>query len=191
MAKKAIAKASAAKSKAEKSVSLKSTSVKSTGARTFRTSIDLSPETRAGAIALLNARLADCFDLYSQLKQAHWNVKGMDFIQLHELFDEIAESVLGYVDDIAERGVELGGYATGTARMAAATSSLPEYDTNATGGHAHLEAVVERVALFGKLVRGGIDESSKLEDADTADLFTEISRALDKHLWFLEAHLQA
>jgi starvation-inducible DNA-binding protein len=183
MAKKVAAtvKASAGKSKTEKS--LKSTSVKSTGARTFRTSIDLSPDTRAGAIALLNARLADCFDLYSQLKQAHWNVKGMDFIQLHELFDEIAESVLGYVDDIAERGVELGGYA--------ATSSLPEYDTNATGGHAHLEAVVERVALFGKLVRDGIDESNKLDDADTADLFTEISRALDKHLWFLEAHLQA
>jgi starvation-inducible DNA-binding protein len=193
MAKKAKAtvNVSAAKSKPSKSVSLKSTSVKSTGTRTFRTSIDLSPDTRAGAIALLNARLADCFDLYSQLKQAHWNVKGMDFIQLHELFDEIAESVLVYVDDIAERGVELGGYATGTARMAAATSSLPEYDTSATGGHAHLEAVVERVALFGKLVRDGIQKSNDINDLDTADLFTEISRAMDKHLWFLEAHLQA
>ncbi len=166
---------------------------KSVGAkpRTFRTSIDLSPDVRSSCIALLNARLADSFDLYSQLKQAHWNVKGMDFIQLHELFDEVAERTLIYVDDIAERAIELGGYATGTARMASSTSSLPEYPTQATNGQEHLAAVVERMALYGKTVRQCIDEADDLEDKDTADLFTEISRAVDKDLWFLEAHLQA
>jgi starvation-inducible DNA-binding protein len=164
---------------------------KATKVPTFKTSIDLSGKTRDGVIALLNARLADAFDLYSQLKQAHWNVKGSDFIQLHELFDEIAASILVFVDDIAERGVELGGYATGTARMAVNASSLPEYPTSATKGMEHVKALVERMALFGKLIRQGIDESAALNDADTADLFTEISRAVDKHLWFLEAHLQA
>ena len=159
--------------------------------RTFRTSIDLKLDVRSSCIALLNARLADTFDLYSQLKQAHWNVKGMDFIQLHELFDEVAERTLVYVDDIAERAIELGGYATGTARMASASSSLPEYPTQATNGVEHLEAVVERMALYGKTVRQCIDQSEELEDKDTADLFTQISRAVDKDLWFLEAHLQA
>jgi starvation-inducible DNA-binding protein len=160
-------------------------------ARTFRTSIDLSPDVRNNVVTLLNARLADSLDLYSQMKQAHWNVKGMDFIQLHELFDEIAERTLEYVDNIAERATELGGYATGTARMAAASSSLPEYPTEATEGREHLEAVVERMALYAKNIREGIDQADDLEDKDTADLFTEISRAVDKDLWFLEAHLQA
>ena len=159
--------------------------------RTFRTSIDLAPDVRSSCITLLNARLADTFDLYSQLKQAHWNVKGMDFIQLHELFDEVAERTLVYVDDIAERAIELGGYATGTARMASASSSLPEYPTQATNGQEHLAAVVERMAMYAKNVRQCIDKADDLEDKDTADLFTEISRAVDKDLWFLEAHLQA
>jgi starvation-inducible DNA-binding protein len=159
--------------------------------RTFRTSIDIEPDVRSQMIELLNARLADTFDLYSQLKQAHWNVKGMDFIQLHELFDEVAERTLVYVDDIAERAIELGGYATGTARMASSASSLPEYPTAATKGSEHLEAVVERMAIYAKNVRTGIDQSDDAEDKDTADLFTQISRAVDKDLWFLEAHLQA
>ena len=167
------------------------TSVPASKTRTFRTSIDLAPDVRQSCISLLNARLADTFDLYSQLKQAHWNVKGMDFIQLHELFDEVAERTLVYVDDIAERAIELGGYATGTARMASASSSLPEYPTNATNGVEHLAAVVERMAMYGKNVRQCIDQADDLEDKDTADLFTEISRAVDKDLWFLEAHLQA
>jgi len=159
--------------------------------RTFHTSIDLKLDVRSSCIALLNARLADTFDLYSQLKQAHWNVKGMDFIQLHELFDEVAQRTLVYVDDIAERAIELGGYATGTARMASAASSLPEYPTAAVNGAAHLAAVVERVAMYGKTVRQCIDTTDEMGDKDTADLFTQISRAVDKDLWFLEAHLQA
>jgi DNA-binding ferritin-like protein len=97
----------------------------------FETKNDLSEEIRAKAIELLNARLADCIDLQTQTKQAHWNVKGLNFIALHELFDGINEEVENYVDDIAERAVQLGGVAEGTARMVAKRSSLREYPANA------------------------------------------------------------
>jgi starvation-inducible DNA-binding protein len=158
--------------------------------RTFATRNDLPEDARAKLVDLLNARLADAFDLYSQLKQAHWNVKGSDFIQLHELYDDVAGSVLGFVDEIAERATALGGLATGTARMAAEASTLDEYPLDATAGLDTVEVVADRLAAFGEVVREGIDQSDKLGDADTADLFTEISRAIDKHLWFVEAHLQ-
>src|SRR6185503_11431615 len=102
--------------------------------RTFETRIDSAVDTRGKVIELLNARLADTFDLYSQLKQAHWNVKGSDFIQLHLLYDQVAESVLEFVDTIAERATALGGLALGTARMAAEASTLDEYPLDAVEG---------------------------------------------------------
>ena len=159
--------------------------------KTFETRIDIPADARETLVELLNARLADSFDLYSQLKQAHWNVKGSDFIQLHELYDEIAESVLEFVDMIAERATALGGLALGTARMAAEASSLEEYPLDAVSGKETVEVVADRLAAFGTGVRAAIDASSELGDQDTADLFTEVSRAIDKHLWFVEAHLQA
>jgi starvation-inducible DNA-binding protein len=158
--------------------------------RTFETRIDIPEEARARLVELLNDRLADGFDLYSQLKQAHWNVKGSDFIQLHALYDDIAESVLGFVDEIAERATALGGLALGTARMAANASSLDEYPLDAIQGEETVVVVADRLAAFGAAVRSAIDTSAELEDQDTADLFTEVSRAIDKHLWFVEAHVQ-
>ncbi len=135
--------------------------------------------------------MADTFDLYSQLKQAHWNVKGSDFIQLHLLYDQVAESVLEYVDMIAERVTALGGLALGTARLAAAASALDEYPLEAVAGPDTVAVIADRLAAYGASVRTGIDEAGTLGDQDTADLFTEVSRAIDKHLWFVEAHLQA
>lgn len=161
-----------------------------TTTRTFETRNDLPGDARATLVELLNARLADAFDLYSQLKQAHWNVKGSDFIQLHELYDEIAGSVLEHVDEIAERATALGGLALGTARMAAAASSLEEYPLDAVAGPDTVAAIADRLASFGAAVRAGIDRATELGDLDTADLLTEVSRAIDKHLWFVEAHLQ-
>jgi starvation-inducible DNA-binding protein len=158
--------------------------------RTFETRIDIPEEARAQLVDILNDRLADSFDLYSQLKQAHWNVKGSDFIQLHALYDDIAESVLGFVDEIAERATALGGLALGTARMAASASSLDEYPLDAIQGEETVVVVADRLAAFGAAVRSAIDTSAELEDQDTADLFTEVSRAIDKHLWFVEAHVQ-
>src|SRR5262245_26123599 len=157
----------------------------------FTTKNDLPEAIRVKAIELLNARLADCIDLQTQTKQAHWNVKGPNFIALHELFDKINEEVEDYVDDIAERAVQLGGVAEGTARMVARRSSLAEYPAKAVDGHAHVEALSSALANFGMAARQAIVEADELGDLDTADLFTEVSRGIDKWLWFVEAHLQA
>jgi len=157
----------------------------------FKTKNDLSETTRVKAVELLNARLADCTDLQTQTKHAHWNVKGPDFIALHELFDKIAEEVEDYVDEIAERAVQLGGVAEGTARMVAKRSSLAEYPAHAADGRSHVEALSSALAAFGKAARKAIGEANDLGDLDTADLFTEVSRGIDKWLWFVEAHLQA
>jgi starvation-inducible DNA-binding protein len=157
----------------------------------FKTKNDLPEATRVKVIEILNARLADCKDLQTQTKQAHWNVKGPNFIGLHELFDKINEEVDEYVDAIAERAVQLGGVAEGTARVVAKRSSLPEYPLNIADGRSHVEALSSALAAFGKSARKAIDDTDELGDKDTADLFTEISRGIDKWLWFVEAHMQA
>src|SRR5580692_11583607 len=116
----------------------------------FRTKNDLSEATRHKTVELLNARLADCIDLQTQTKQAHWNVKGPNFIALHELFDKINDEVEEYVDEIAERAVQLGGMAEGTARMVAKRTSLAEYPLSAMDGRSHVEALSSALAVFGK-----------------------------------------
>lgn len=157
----------------------------------YRTHIDIPPARRAPLVALLNQQLADTLDLFTQIKQAHWNVKGMHFIALHELFDKLAEEAEDYTDDLAERATTLGGVALGTARMAAQNSRLPEFPGAGVEGSEALAGLIERFALLAASTRAAIDEADDLGDKDTADLFTEISRGLDKNLWFLEAHLQA
>lgn len=155
------------------------------------TRIDLSATVRQKVCALLNARLADAVDLQTQCKQAHWNVKGPSFIALHKLFDDAHGTVEQAVDEIAERVVALGGVAHGTARAAAKASRLKEYPAAITKGRDHANALAERLAAFGASVRAAIDESDRLGDKGTADLFTGVSRDIDKLLWFVEAHLHA
>jgi len=157
----------------------------------YATKNDLPEATRTRIIGLCNARLADSIDLQTQVKQAHWNVKGPEFIALHKLFDEINEDVEEYVDLTAERVVQLGGIAEGTARMAVKSSKLSEYPADIADGHAHVDSLSSALASYGKLARAAIDEADKAGDKDTADIFTEISRGVDKWLWFLEAHLQS
>jgi starvation-inducible DNA-binding protein len=157
----------------------------------IRTSIDIPAGSRDKLVALLNQQLADTFDLMSQTKEAHWNVKGPNFYQLHELFDELATSLLGHVDLIAERATALGGLATGTVRMSASATRLDEYPLGVTHDMEVVECLVERFANVAASTREAIEKAEELGDADTADLFTEVSRDLDKHLWFLEAHLQS
>jgi len=152
---------------------------------------DIAKGKREKVIELLNQRLADASDLKSQAKQAHWNVKGMNFIALHELFDAVATAVEGHIDLIAERITTLGGTAMGTVRLAASNSSLSEYPHEITDGTAHVDALSTALADFAKLVRENIDDASDLGDQDTADILTEISRETDKNLWFVEAHIQA
>src|SRR5258707_14145434 len=159
--------------------------------RMYETENDISQNRRVEISALLNQRLADDVDLQTQMKQAHWNVKGPHFIGLHELFDKIDEAVEAYVDLIAERIVQLGGIAEGTARVAAERSRLEEYPLDIADGHAHVEAVSKALSTFGREVRKTIDETGEIQDVDTSDIFTEISRGIDKWLWFVEAHSQA
>jgi starvation-inducible DNA-binding protein len=167
------------------------TATRTAANRTFTTGVDLPDGTRDKVIALLNQNLADAFDLMSQSKQAHWNVKGNDFWQLHKLFDELAGEVGEWVDLVAERVTALGGYATGTVRMAAAASSLPEFPTDITDGMEHVRALAQRLAAYANSSREGIDRTGEeLGDMNTADLLTEISRCADKYLYFLEAHVQ-
>jgi starvation-inducible DNA-binding protein len=155
-----------------------------------KTKIDITNTKREKLVELLNARLADAIDLQSQAKQAHWNVKGMNFIALHELFDQVSTEVTAHIDTIAERITTLGGTAYGTIRVASSKSNLSEYPLEITDGIAHVEALSDALATFGKLVRANIDEANDLGDADTGDLFTEVSRGIDKMLWFVEAHIQ-
>ena len=158
---------------------------------THPTKIDLADNVRQESISLLNARLAEAIDLQLQTKQAHWNVKGPSFIALHELFDEVSENVEKYVDLIAERATLLGGTALGTIQVVAKHSQLPAYPLYITAGRDHVDALSTVLASFGKAARAAIDQAEGLGDADTADVFTEISRAVDKDLWFVEAHVQA
>ena len=130
---------------------------------------DIPANTRGEMVSLLNAILADALDLFSQTKQAHWNVKGANFIALHELFDDVAEAVEGYTDEIAERAVMLGGIAMGTARVAAANSTLKEYPVHITSGAEHVAALSDALAATGKNVRDGIETADKAGDADTVD----------------------
>ncbi len=159
-------------------------------AKSFRTSHDLPAKVRSQVIPLLNLHLADTTDLFTQVKTAHWNVKGPQFIALHELFDKLAAELTEQADTVAERITALGGLAAGTLRQAAATSRLPELPDGTVEGLALVRALAGRYAGLAATARAAIDTTTALGDAGTADLFTGVVRDLDKSLWFLEAHLQ-
>ena len=151
---------------------------------------DLKSNVRKSSIELLNARLADAIDLALITKQAHWNIKGPHFIAIHEMLDGFRNELDNHVDTIAERAVQLGGTALGTSQVVAAESKLPPYPTDIYKTKDHLAALIDHYAAMAKSARAAIDEASEAGDADTADIFTAYSRALDKSLWFLEAHIQ-
>ena len=157
----------------------------------FSTKNDLPEDKRVEVIGLLNQRLAEAIDLQTQSKQAHWNVKGPSFIGLHKLFDDVNEDVESYVDLIAERVVQLGGVAEGTIGAVQARSKLPDYPIGIATGPEHVAALSDALSAFGRAARMTIEEMDELEDADSADMLTDISRGVDKWLWFVEAHQQA
>jgi starvation-inducible DNA-binding protein len=148
----------------------------------------LSENIRAQSVELLNKHLAAAIDLHAQVKQAHWNVHGPGFIAIHKLFDDVAEHVEDYSDQIAERARGLGGTAHGTVQVAAERSFLVPYPHGVAGEQEHVFAVAGSLAAFGQSVREAIGQSATFGDADTADLFTEISRGVDQQLWFVESH---
>jgi starvation-inducible DNA-binding protein len=154
------------------------------------TAIDLPAAARASLVTLLNQQLANVADLYSQTKQAHWNVRGAEFYQLHKLFDDLAEPLEEHIDIVAERAVTLGGLALGTVRSAAAASELDEFPLQ-PGGMDYAKALAQRFAKAANAVREAMNVSDELGDLDTTDLLTDLSRDLDKSVYFLEAHFRA
>jgi starvation-inducible DNA-binding protein len=157
----------------------------------YHTSNTLSENIRSKAAALLNRHLAAAIDLHAQVKQAHWNVRGPAFIAIHELFDKVADMVEGYSDTIAERATALGGTAEGTIQVAVDHSFLERYTLGVAGEKAHLAAVTAALAAFGDSARKAIDEAAAFGDQDTSDVFTEVSRGIDKQMWLVEAHLHS
>lgn len=151
----------------------------------------LPPKIRRAAIDLLAPRLAELVDLYTQCKQAHWNVRGPSFIALHELFDRAAAQAQDHADAIAERLVALGGRADGTAGVVARTSRLPEYPLVAATGRAHVDALSTAVTTVAAHCRESIARADAAGDPLTADLFTQVARDLDKLVWLIEAHNRA
>lgn len=156
----------------------------------YPTKNDITPAKRAKLAEYLGQLLVDAVDLKTQVKQAHWNVKGENFIALHELFDKVASAVDDATDLIAERIIQLGGEALGTARIAAKQSRIKEYKLGIADGQKHADALSSALASFNAPARKGIDDTAALGDAVTADMLTGIVRELDKYLWFVEAHIK-
>jgi starvation-inducible DNA-binding protein len=152
---------------------------------------DIPSNAKHAVIEMLNARVADTIDLALITKQAHWNIKGMAFIGVHEMLDTLRGEVDTYVDSMAERVVQLGGIALGTLQTAEKKTTLEPYPTDILTIKDHLTALIDRYAKVANAIRANIDDADEAGDASSADLFTEISRGLDKSLWFLEAHLGA
>ena len=166
------------------------TTLRAANGLAFSTRIDLAERTRAEMVTLLNQELADAFDLYSQVKHAHWNVKTLDFMQLHLFFDNLAEGLEEQVDLIAERAAQLGGVAVGGVRAVAKRSRIPDYPREPITGRRHLEELRDRYGQYANSIRAAIAMAGEAGDATTADLFTEVSRTADKDLWFIESHLE-
>lgn len=157
----------------------------------FANRINLDPTAKEQLIRTMNLGLGTALDLRSQIKQAHWNIKGAQFVARHELFDDLADHTAKWADDLAERAVTLGGYATGTMRLAADISRIPEYDLSAVDGNAHVKTLADRYGRFCALLREMVGEVERVKDPGTEDLLTGMLKEAEKDLWFLEAHVQA
>ena len=156
----------------------------------YKSPSPLSEEARGTIVSALNARLADGLDLHSQIKVAHWNIKGPNFGALHPLFETFAVSLANHNDAIAERAVTLGGKAYGTIRHVAKTSRLPEYPQETARDLEHVKLLEERIESYLTGVREARAIGEKAGDVDTVDLLTGIVTEFEKHAWFLRAHLE-
>ena len=159
-------------------------------ARLHKTNNNMKDNAKAAAMVLLEQCLANGLDVAMLTKQAHWNLKGPQFIGIHLMLDKFRGEQDEWNDSMAERIVQLGGTAKGTTQAVGERTQLPPYPLDIYAIADHLKALIDRYAQHANQVRQSIDEADEAGDPDTADLFTEVSRGLDKQLWFLEAHTQ-
>lgn len=182
---KTAKRASSAKSSADAS----STSLVTTKT-TFPTRVDLPANARNAIGMILNERLADFLDLERQAKQAHWNVKGPRFMQLHKLFDKVAGCAVEWADQIAERAVQLGIVAEGTVQVVASRTSLPKAPINVSSADEWVTVVAEALAFCANATRADLEEIDEAGDKITTDILTKVTGEADMQLWFVESHLQ-
>lgn len=164
---------------------------KKSGSRMFKNRVALPDDVKRQVVDVMNRKLAASLDMYSQAKFAHWNVKGMNFYQLHLVFDHTAKVVFEHIDAIAERITQLGGVANGTVRQSAGSSPIPPYNTEAVTGPEHLVALADALGAYCKELREASDAIDDLEDEPTADFFKQLVVESEEELYFLESHLEA
>lgn len=156
----------------------------------YRSRNGLSEDARSEIIGMLGGVLASSIDLWTHSKQAHWNLKGMQFIGLHKLFDKISEGQQEYIDLVAERITQLGGVAEGTISAVSQKTNLPEYALNLSAAQDHVEALANSLGTYSNALRTCIPRIEDLQDPGTVDMLTEVLRGVDEWLWFVEAHVQ-
>ncbi|HUS31745.1 MAG TPA: DNA starvation/stationary phase protection protein Dps [Kofleriaceae bacterium] len=155
----------------------------------YKTPSQLPEASRSTISAALNEILADGLDLHSQLKVAHWNIRGPQFPTLHPLFEQFANQLAVHNDSIAERAVTLGGHALGTARSVAKQSRLAEYPAETTRDLDHVRVLADRFESYLAAVRASRTSVEKAGDTDTVDLLTGVITEFEKNAWFLRATL--
>lgn len=159
--------------------------------RMYRNHVALPEEVKKNVVDVMSVTLAAALDLYSQAKFAHWNVKGMNFYQLHLVFDHVADEIFEQIDPIAERMTQLGGVANGTVRQSAASSPIPPYNVDAVSGPDHLNALINSLATYAKALRDASEKVGDLGDEPTSDFYNQLIIDAEEQLYFLESHLEA
>lgn len=165
--------------------------VTKSGSRMYKNRVALPDDVKEKVVNIMNTKLAASLDMYSQAKYAHWNVKGMNFYQLHLVFDDTAKTVFKHIDAIAERITQLGGVASGTVRQSAENSPIAPYKTGSVSGPEHLEALANALGTYCKELRSASDDIDELEDEPSADFFKQLVVDAEEELYFLESHLEA
>lgn len=157
----------------------------------YKSPSHLSETARKAVADTLNERLSDGLDLHSQIKVAHWNIKGPGFAALHPLFETFALGLAAHNDAIAERAVTLGGRAYGTARHVASHSKIAEYPQETTRDLEHVKLLAERIEQYLDQVRASRKIAEENADTDSVDLLTAVVTEFEKHAWFLRASLDS
>jgi starvation-inducible DNA-binding protein len=157
----------------------------------YHNRVALTDEQKKKTVAVMQERLAESLDMYSQAKFAHWNVKGYNFYQLHLVFDSVADHIFPQIDAIAERITQLGGVANGTVRQAANGSLIPEYNITLIAGMDHVNALADALGCYCQALREASDKIDEIGDEPSSDFFKQLVVEAEEQLYFLESHLEA